>query len=195
MSVFLLGCAGLLENNGPAERIYWLEPYVLKQESVAAGSGYTLAISVSAVPGLNTDRLLVLEADARLNYYAAARWPDNLPTLVESLLRLTLESENRYSRVIAGTSAYGADHELTLELRESYSVKKTPGEKSSVRVALRGYVICRESDSEIKLQADIDVGKNRLVDIVSAYQIALDEVSLQLVNQLTTSCVTAESAT
>ena len=47
-------------------------------------------MTVSAVPGLDTDRVLALSTDARLNQYANARWPDHLPEVLTSVMKRSL---------------------------------------------------------------------------------------------------------
>ena len=177
-------CSGLLDSSEPAERVYWLEPLVVQQTVVADGSQPSLAVSVSAAPGLDTDRLLILGPGARLNNYAAARWPDNIPEVLESLLRTTLESTGRYSRVTRGSVSRSTQQELDLEIREFYTLVNESENVRMVRMALKGYVNCGASDHVIALEAAVDINANRLTQIVAAYQQALHEVSRQLVAQL-----------
>jgi len=179
------GCSGLLDSDRPADRVYWLEPLIVQESIVVDGARPGLAVSVSAAPGLDTDRLLILGPGARLNYYAAARWPDNNPEVLESLLRTTLESTGRYSRVTAGPTARSTDWELELEVRELYTLANA---SESVRMVLSGYVSCPESEHAIAMQATVGINDNRLSEIVAAYQRALHEVSRQLVTQLAEAC-------
>ncbi len=181
----IAACSGLLNSNQPAERIYWLEPLVVQQAVVADGSPPSLSVSVSAAPGLDTDRLLILGPGARLNHYAAARWPDNIPEVLESLLRTTVESTGRYSRVMAGPTSRSTDWALELEVRELYTLANV---SENVRMMLSGYVSCGASDHEIAIQATVGIDDNRLSQIVAAYQHALHEVSRQLVTQLAEAC-------
>ncbi len=150
------------------------------------GARPSLAVSVSAAPGLDTDRLLILGPGARLNYYAAARWPDNISEVLESLLRTTLESTGRYSRVTAGPTARSTDWEVELEVRELYTLANA---SESVRMVLSGYVSCPESEHAIAMKANVGFNGNRLSEIVAAYQHALHEVSRQLVTQLAETCI------
>ncbi len=181
-------CSGLLNSNEPAERVYWLDSLVVQQAAVADGSLPSLAVSVSAAPGLDTDRLLILGPGARLNHYAAARWPDHFPEVLESLLRTTLESTGRYSRVTAGRAYRSADWELELEVRELYTLAHTSEDANLVRMVLSGYIGCPESEHAITLQADVGIEDNRLSQVVAAYQHALHEISRQLVTQLEEAC-------
>lgn len=181
-------CSGLLNSNQPAERVYWLDPLVVQQAAVPDGALPGLAVIVSAAPGLDTDRLLILEPGARLNYYAAARWPDNSPEVVEALLRTTLESTGRYSRVTAGRTYRSADWKLELEVRELYTLANAPEDAGTVRMVLNGYIGCPESDHRIALRADVGIEDDRLSQIVAGYQQALHEISRQLLAQLAQAC-------
>jgi ABC-type uncharacterized transport system auxiliary subunit len=184
-----VACSGLLDSDEPAERVYWLEALVVQQAVANDGSLPSLAVSVRAAPGLDTDRLLILGPGAELNHYSAASWPDNIPEVLESLLRTTLESTGRYSRVTGGSDSRSTGQELELEIREFYTRAIKSENAQIVRVALRGYVSCAASDHVIVLEAAADIDDNRLSRIVAAYQHALHEVSRQLVTQLGNTCM------
>ena len=182
----IAACSGLLNSNQPAERVYWLEPLIVPKAVVADGAPPSLAVAVSAAPGLDTNRLLILGPGARLNHYAEARWPDNFPEVLESLLRTTLESTGQYSRVTTQSGYRSADRALNLEVRELYTLASAS--ENTVRMVLRGYVSCSESDHVIAMQANVGIDDNRLSQIVAAYQRALHEISAQLVTQLSEAC-------
>ncbi len=184
LSCSIAACSGILNSNQPAERVYWLEPLLVQQAVVTDSSQPSLAVSVSAAPGLDTDRLLILEPGARLNHYAAARWPDNIPDVLESLLRTTLESTGRFSRLTRGPISRSTDWALELEIRELYTLANA----RRVRMVLSGYVSCGASDYAIAMQATAGIDDDRLSEIVAAYQHALNEVSRQLVTQLAEAC-------
>lgn len=184
-------CSGLLDSDQPPERVYWLQPLIVQETESIDSARPSLAVTVTAAPGLDTDRLLILEPGARLNNYAAARWPDNNPEVLASLLKITLESTGRYSRVMAGRKARATDWELDLDLREFYSLTEV---SESVRMVLSGYVSCAESEHAIAMKANIGINDHRLSEIVAAYQRALHEVSQQLVTQLAESCEASERA-
>jgi ABC-type uncharacterized transport system auxiliary subunit len=137
---------------------------------------------------LDTDRILILQSGARLNHYEAARWPDNVPEVLESLLRRTVESTGDYARVSGGRGTRSADWQLELEVREFYTVAASSAGTSKVRVALSGYVNCHDTDHVISLLANVDLYDERLSVIVAAHEKALHEVSRQMVSQLSLAC-------
>ena len=189
MSVLgIVGCAGMLDSNQPAERTYWLKPLIVQSANTESDSLPSLVVTVRAAPGLDTDRLLILESGARLNDYAAARWTDSVPEVLESLLRRTLESTGEYARVSGSIGARSTDWQLELEVREFYVVATSPAGVSRVRMALSGYANCSNTDHVISMLADVDFYDERLSVIVAAHERALHEVSRQMVTQLSQAC-------
>lgn len=189
LSLFgMVACAGILDSKQPAERTYWLEPLIVQGATTDGAAGPSLVVTVKAAPGLDTDRLLILESGARLNHYAGARWPDNTPEVLESLLRRSLESTGEYARVSGSQDSRSSEWQLDLEVREFYTVASSAG--GDVKMALGGYVMCPDTDHGISLQSTVDVSEERLILIVAAYQRALHEVTRDLIHQLPERCGT-----
>ena len=184
LSCGVAACSGMLDSKQPAERVYWLEPLIVQHAVVTDSSRPSLVVSVTAAPGLDTDRLLILEPGARLNHYAAARWPDNIPEVLESHLRTTLESTGRFSRVSSGPASRSMDWALELEVRKLYTLVNA----RKVQMVLSGYVSCGAADYAIAMHATAGIDDDRLSEIVAAYQRVLNEVSRQLVVQLAEVC-------
>ncbi len=195
MSYVTSACAGLLESKQPAERVYWLEPLIVQQDTSTDAVLQSIAVSVTAVPGLDTDRMLILGPDAHLNYYASARWPDSIAEVLESLLRSTLESTGRYSRVTRGATSQSADLHLELEVRELYALANATDSAHTVRMVLKGYLDCIDDERAIVMQAVAEIRDHRLSELVAAYQEALGKASQQLVEQKAESCGAATSKT
>ncbi len=189
VSIFgIAACASTLDSNQPAERTYWLNPLITPGASRADRSSPSLVVTVAAVPGLDTDRMLILQSGSRLNYYQAARWPDNVPEVLESLLRRTLESTGAYTRVSGGRDERSADWQLQLEVSEFYTVSTSSVGAGNVRVVLNGYVNCHDADHAISLLSHVGLDDERLSLIVAAHEKALHEVSMDLVSQLSQAC-------
>ncbi len=88
----LAGCMPDLKSDLPPDRVYWLEvPEVTDPPAVD--------LIVAVVPGLDSDRIWLLEQDQRLNYYAGAYWPDNLRPLLASLLERALDPQRSAGEV------------------------------------------------------------------------------------------------
>jgi ABC-type uncharacterized transport system auxiliary subunit len=144
-----------------------------------------VAISITVVPGLDTDRILTLSDDAELNQFAAARWADNLPELVTSLVSRTLEASGRFD-IVSGRAGGGSEScELRLELQEFFARLSSSGQTTGVQVAIEGRFQC-ESDEPVplKLNASIPVHDERMSVIVAAFQQAMNSVMKDMIEQL-----------
>jgi ABC-type uncharacterized transport system auxiliary subunit len=183
------GCGGILTSDQPPDHIYWLEAVNLQLgEAPSAERPPDLIVAVQAVPGLDTDHILVKGPGARLNYYAAARWPNYLPEVMSTLVRLSLESSGRFNRISSGSPIGHDDWVLELELREFFAVVTTTGALPKVHVKLAGHLSCGSGNALVKASATAPVGQDKLSAIVAAYQHATDAVMIDLGKQLEVGC-------
>ena len=178
-------CSGLTSSDKPAITKWWLKPYTGLSQVTPPGPVELVDLSVVAVPGLDTDRILTLSDDAALKHYAGARWVDNLPELVTSLLGRSLEATGRFE-ILAGRRGTGIENcSLVLELREFYASLSPGGRTSKVQVALNGRYHCEsESPLVIQVSASIAVNDDRMEVIVAAFQQAMDSVMKDMLDQL-----------
>ena len=185
------GCAGLLTSSEPADHVYWLEAPELQMGAAPDARRPELFVGVSALPGLDTDRLLVREPGARLNSFAGARWPDYLPEFMSAMLRVSLESSRRFHRVRSGTNGAGAAWSLQLELREFFAVAGAGGAPPEVRVHLAGHLACNDDETAVSATGTAMARENRLARIVAGFQEATDAAFVELGRQLQTHCFAA----
>jgi len=161
----LAACGGLTTNDKPATRTWMLMPL---EQSATAGTAATTTIdlSVIAVPGLDTDKILTLSTEAELNSYAGARWADHTPEMLESLIRRTLQGSGKFKVVTSQ-----ADCDLRLEVQEFFAYIASSGPGAEVRIEIDGQYSCRsEKPMPIHLQVAIPVHENRMPTIVAAFQ-------------------------
>jgi ABC-type uncharacterized transport system auxiliary subunit len=144
-----------------------------------------VAISITVVPGLDTDRILTLSDDAELNQFAAARWADNLPELVTSLVSRTLEASGRFE-IVSGRAGGGSEScELQLELQEFFAHLSSSGQTTGVQVASEGRFQCESAEPvPLKLNASIPVHDDRMSVIIAAFQQAIDSAMKDMIEQL-----------
>lgn len=182
------GCGGMLTSDQPPEHVYWLEATTLQLGEPPAGNLPELLVAVRAIPGLDTDRILVKEPGARLNYYAGARWPDHLPELLTATVRLAFESSGRFERVSSGSRIGRAEWTLDLELREFFAVVTTAGAPPQVNVRLAGHVDCGSDGAAVSAATTIPAREDRLSEIIAAFQAATDRALTSLGEQLEARC-------
>jgi ABC-type uncharacterized transport system auxiliary subunit len=161
----LSGCADMLESKEVAERIYWLEP-ASEESALAAG----INVRVDVVPGLNSDRIWILEQDQRLNYYAGARWTGNLVDVLQSIMDRSLNPAGTATADPVSLDvlierffavATGSDQPPGIELRARIRPAQT---------ASAGCVFAMSTRSE----------SLRLKDIVQAHQWLLNQLTSKL---------------
>jgi ABC-type uncharacterized transport system auxiliary subunit len=183
----LNACSGVLTSEQPAKQYYALMPLAAPPGGTDQGPGPALSILVSAVPGLDTDRVLALGPDASLNRYANARWPDHLPEVLTSVMRRSLVNSGRFSVVEEAGHGKG-EWVLKLEVQQFYGIQDQAGNTSSVLVEMSGTVYCDGSLNNLKLSDSNRVTEERLAAVVSAHQTGLDHITEQLIDQLTGAC-------
>ena len=178
-ALLMQACGGILTSENAAKQYYLLQPLEAPAPRADAAQRHALSVNVTAVPGLDTDRIMALGADARLNRYSNARWPDHLPEVLTSVLRRSLEATGSY--VTGESSGHGADNwRLQLEARKFYGLQDAAGETRSVAVELAGSLSCGTPAHPVRLTASSGVGEQRLSVVVAAHQTALDSITSDL---------------
>jgi ABC-type uncharacterized transport system auxiliary subunit len=158
----LSGCIPSFESTEPADRVYWLE-------TMAIDNPADITLRVSVVPGLDSDRILILEQDQRLNYYASAFWPDTLQTLLQSVMARSLDAKP------AGQAA--AAIEVTLE--RFFALESSAGDPPLVEIRAR--IARSEPAASICLFGQqVTSASARLRDIVAAHQALLDQLTREV---------------
>ena len=185
LAMTLGGCSGLTRSDIPANKTWWLEPFESERLDLTAEQVTTVSLAVTVVPGLDSNRILTLSDDAELNRYSAARWADNLPELVTSLVARTMNMSGRFDVASAG-GFKGSNHcDLQLEVREFFAELDGSAKTIGVRVAVNGHYRCDSADPiEINLNSSVPVYENNMSVIVAAFQQALDEVLAALLVQI-----------
>jgi len=187
MTAFVLtACKGLFQSDKPALNVWWLQPVTATPGVDVATAPATLALNLTAVPGLDSGRILALSSDAQLKPYAGARWADELPGLVESLVTRSLNASSRFEVVQHGRAgAVGPDCELRLELNEFFADLEAGGSTRGVRVEMGGNFHCGGGETRgVASRAYVGVDAERMSAIVAAFQKALDQVTLDIIKQI-----------
>jgi cholesterol transport system auxiliary component len=185
LMLFVSACSGLTRSDKPATKTWWLKPYAATAQTLTTDQVLLVAVSVAVVPGLDTDRILTLSNTAELNQYAGARWADNLPELLASLVSRTLEASGRFEVVSDRAGASSEDCGLQLESREFFAQLSPSGQTTGVRVAIDGHYQC-ESGETVPISANVSilVHGDRMSEIVVAFQQALDQAMQKILKQM-----------
>ena len=183
------GCASMLTSDAPPESVYWLEPpNPISRSTDVARANTSIRVEIDAAPGLDSDRLLIRGPGAILNSYAGARWADNAPEVIDTLIRTALEDSDRFSRVASSTSAGLTDWVLDLELRAFYAVLTSESSPPTIEVEFRGYLRCMNGEVSLRIANQARVSQITLTAIVEGFQSAMDSSLRDLIGQLPDRC-------
>jgi len=170
--LLLTACGGLTTSDKPVTRTWMLMPIEQSIRTGVAETATTIELSVTAVPGLDTDRILTLSGDAELNHFTGARWAEHTPELLRSLIARTLQGTDNFDVV-----SNQADCDLSLEVQKFFAYTGSSGNASEVQIEINGQYSCRSEKSKpIYLQATISVQEDRMSTIVAAFQTGINKV-------------------
>ena len=187
MTLAVAGCSGVLTSEQAAKQYYTLLPLTAAKGRPNV-SGPELALTIYAVPGLDTDRIQSLGTDARLNYFANARWPDHLPELLASVIKRSLATSGQFAMVEVADHPSPDGWLLELEVQQFYGLQAASGETDSVAVEFEGFLTCDSGRHPVALSASAPVGTERLSAVVSAHQDALNDATRQLLTEISGTC-------
>ena len=181
----LSACSGLTKSDKPVATNWLLKPYNGTTQHMVDEPVVPVALTVKAIPGLDSNQILTLSTDAQLKPYSGALWVDHTPELLASLLGRSMEANGPFE-VTTQRSGWGAENcDLQLELREFYADLNSVGKTTGVRVAVDGRYICESvSPVDIKSSAFVVVNDESMSVIVAAFQQAVDQVTQDMLDQL-----------
>lgn len=180
------GCRGSFKPDVVKEDIYVLSASAPATE--AAGPLIAKAVVVeppAPAPGLDSEKI-ALHRGHQLDYYAAARWADRVPVLLQALLAESLENTGRLKSVSNDTASVAADYALTLEVRDFQAVY---GEAAAPAVQVRWTVKLlslpgRAVLASIPVQTEAAAAENRMGPIVEAFNAAARQAVAQTFDAL-----------
>jgi len=184
----LLTACGILESGKPARQVYLLQTPLAPNPSGQMETAPTLIISVTAVPGLDTDRILVLGHDAQLNPVANAHWPDHMPEVFTSIVRRYLSDSHQFRSVRRGSIARPEEWLLELELQAFYGTDGTTGATSAVILQLEGMLRCAGKQQVLNITERSPVDGDTLSVLVAAHQRVVDAAMPKLSRSLISTC-------
>lgn len=188
MTVFLIGCSSLTKSDAPAINTWWLEPLAAggsSDGSVATDERASVLVNIDVIPGLDTPDILNLAPNAELSRYTGARWADDLPELLRSLVSRSLESTGRYEVVNRRNSRNLDRCQVRLQVRAFYAELSASGSTNNIRVSISGDYICKDSDRRVlDFDTRVPVSSDKMGSIVAAFQSGLNQAMEELITRL-----------
>lgn len=187
LMALLSGCTGVLESSRPAITTWWLQP-LDEAAATPAPSPAALVLNLSVVPGLDSNQVLTMEPDARLNRVAGSAWAEHLPELLTSLVSRSLAASGRFSTVSTSSRAAAGDCLLTLEVERFWLRLDAAQQPVAAEFAASGELSCPRPglSKTLRLSTSTPVNSTAMPELVAAMQSSFDSLMRELLNQLAT---------
>jgi ABC-type uncharacterized transport system auxiliary subunit len=179
----LWGCAGGFRSDVPAEQTYVLRAAPVQAEPLNAPASLQVVRPLSG-PGLETDRIMVLRSDRRLDFVSGSRWASDVPVLVESLAVDTLRG-GAFSAVYDSFAGFPADYVLRLNVRR-FEADYTVGDRPRVFVTFEcvlGRRDERRALATFTAEGSADASASRVTALVAAFDTAVNAALGSLAEQ------------
>jgi cholesterol transport system auxiliary component len=181
----LCGCSGLLRSTAPPLQLYVLQAPVVQNAPQAALASLRISRPLAA-PGLNTDRIALLRAENRLDYYAGSRWSGTVPDVISQLQLSVFQSDTAWSAVADDRSNFNADYLLQTSIERFAAQYAADGAAPTIRIDLHCLLI-RRSDGALlgsfPVSESQPAQENRMASVVAAFSAAADRAMVAVVGQ------------
>ncbi len=180
------GCSGFLQSNAKAQQTYYL-----RATATPAGAAVPLPVALrvaapDASPGLDTARIVLVQPDHRMGFYAASQWPSPAPVMLEALAVQALRASGNWASVQDSGSPFPSDLLLLVTLRRFEADYTGAAAAPQVHVVLDA-ILGRHGGNDVMGSFEVSgaatAAANRMGDVVSAFEQATNEALGALAQQ------------
>ena len=198
----LAGCSGLFQSKEKPDQTYYLRaPAARTAEAGAPAATATPAMPASlrvvrpvAGPGLDTSRIMLVQADHRMNFFSGSRWPAPAPEMIEALAVQTLRASGAWASVGESGSPFPADYLLQIHLQR-FEADYGEGAAAPVVHVVLHCIVGRREGREVLATFTVSgtaaAAANRLGEVVLAFEQATG-TALEALSQQTEQAVRAD---
>jgi len=193
----LAGCSGLFQSKAKPEQTYYLRAPAARTAATSAPAipASVRVIRPAASPGLDTSRIMLVEADHRMNFFSGSRWPATAPELIEALAVQTLRTSGAWVSVGSSGGPFPADYLLQIHVQR-FEADYSEGTAGApvVHVVLECVVGRREGREVLATftaAGSAAAAANRLGEVVMAFEQATG-VALEALSRQTEQAVRAD---
>jgi cholesterol transport system auxiliary component len=177
LCLLLGGCTGLFRSDAPPEQTYYLRaPAVPAGSAATAGTPLASSLRVArplADPGLDTARIMLLQPDHRMSFYAGSRWPATAPELVAAFAVQTLRASGQWASVEDAASPFPSDYLLQMTIRR-FDADYTGGAAAPQVHVVFDCIIGRREGRDVVasfvVAGNAPASANRLTEVVGAFE-------------------------
>jgi ABC-type uncharacterized transport system auxiliary subunit len=171
------GCSLLFQKGPAAEQTYFLRAADASVPAVLPVHASLRVMHPVSDPGLDSPRIVLLQSQHRMGFYARSHWSAALPDLVEALAVETLRTSSSWQSVEDSTSPFPSDYLLQITIRrfEADYGPSAPDPSAIPRVhvvleCLLGRGDGRDVIASYVAEGSATPAENRLADVVAAFQ-------------------------
>jgi cholesterol transport system auxiliary component len=173
----LVACKGLFHSDARPEQVYYLRA---KAAPVSEAGRTVVGASVRvgrpiAAPGLDSAQIVLLQADHRMSFFSASRWPASVPDVVEMLAIETLRASGSWTSVENSASPFPSDYLLQISVRRFEAEYNEGGSPPEVHVVLDCLIGRREGRDVVAsfvAEGSSVAATNKLSAITAAFDTA-----------------------
>jgi cholesterol transport system auxiliary component len=188
----LCACTGGFKSDAPVAQTYVLRATPETVDPLPAAASLQVLRPLPH-PGLESDRIMLLRSDRRLDHFNAVRWAAELPEVVEALVVDSLRGTGAFSSVHDSISGFGPQYLLRITIRRFEADYTARSGVPRVHVAF-DCTLGRRSDREVlasfAAEGVADAEANRVNAVIAAFESAadsaLDSMATQAVAALKT---------
>lgn len=191
----LAGCTTILASDSAPEVVYHLR--AIDAPPLTPIPGALVVMRPLARPGLDTDRIVVMLPDRRLDTFRGSRWSAAVPDLVQSLLLDSLRARGGWRTVLPDRGEFRGRYMLQTEVRDFQAEYGAAGGAPLVRVTLRGelgHAPQRQPVASAVGSGEVRAASDRMRDVVAAFEAAQMQAAVALADAIHAGALAADAA-
>ena len=196
LTLGLSACGGLFKTERPVATAY-----ALSAPQAAAFSPQLTSVllvqRVTAVPGLESDRIVLAFPDGRTEAYAGVRFAAPVPELVQTALTESLRARSGWLAVLDERGDLSAQFRVQTEIREFTAHAASPEAPPRVRIRLIG-IVSRPRGGELLVPVaatgEAQASDFRQGAVIAAFNEALGAALTQYGDAIHAACAAAQPA-
>ena len=184
LALVLSGCSVALPGGGPPPSFYTLSPKSSFSAEIPTGKWQLVVENPATSGALATQRIALTHDPVQIEYFGGARWTENAPQMVQTLLVESFENSNKI--IAVGRQAIGlrSDFNLKSDLREFQAEYDEESAAPVIRVRVNSKII-RQPKRQIvaskTFERKIRADSTGMRDVVKAFDKALGKVLKRIV--------------
>lgn len=175
LAVVLLaaGCAGGLHSSAPPSQTYILRATAGPPAPITPRATATLQVQLPlSAPGLQAERIVIVQPDHRMSFYAGSEWAAQLPLMVEELAIERLRAAGDWGGVFDSGSTLASDYVLQIRIRRFEA--EYAGDAAPTAQVVFDCALARRSDHQVlssfTAHGSAVAGANRMAPVVAAFE-------------------------